>query len=64
MNAETIKAFQEAVSKAHWNLTYNQFCELTGFVGNYASEKFHELRKLNELLSKFDPQTLAKITGG
>lgn len=64
MTAETIKAFQQAISKTHWNLCFNEFCKRTGFVGSYAEGKWEEWKNLYSALDKFDPETLAKITGG
>ena len=61
MNAQSIKEFQTAIAKTHWRLDFEEFCKRTGFVGGYAEQKWWEWRKLNEILSKYDAETLAKI---
>jgi hypothetical protein len=64
MDAQTIKAFQTAIASTHWNMDFNEFCRRTGFVGEYAKQKWQDWKNLHESLAKFDPETLAKITGG
>ncbi len=64
MTAETIKAFQEAIGKANWNMDFDEFCKRTGFVGTYAQNKWQEWKAIGVALGQFDAETLAKITGG
>lgn len=63
MNAQQVKEFQTAVSTTHWKLDFNEFCNRTGFVGDYAKNKWNEWQSLNQALNKFDAETLAKIIG-
>lgn len=63
MNAETIKALQEAVNKVHWNMDFNTFCQRTGWVGDYAQQKWRDWQNMQAAMTKFDPHTLAKIIG-
>lgn len=64
MNAQTAKTFQTDIASTHWKMDFNEFCNRTGFVGDYAKKKWQEWNALHESLAKFDSETLAKITGG
>lgn len=63
MTADMIKTFQESLNKIHWNMDFNEFCKRTGWVGDYAQQKWRDWQSLHSALSKFDPETLAKIVG-
>lgn len=64
MNAQQVKEFQTAVFETDWKLDFNEFCNRTGFVGEYAKNKWREWQAINEAVNKFDAETLSKILGG
>lgn len=64
MIEQEIKKFQESLGSTNWHMDFNQFCERTGFVGEYAKDKWMQWKELNHALGQFDAGTLAKITGG
>ena len=50
------------LSKAYWNVNYNQFLEKTGFVDSaYSLDKFRTFQEACKKLSQFDSQTLEAI---
>lgn len=64
MNPQQVKEFQTVVASTAFKMDFNEFCNRTGFVGNYAQDKWREFQAINNALAKFDNETLSKILGG
>lgn len=61
MNEMTMKEFISGIQKNQWDFDFDQFCEVTGFEGDYAQDKFRQFNQLCALLDKFDNETLMKL---
>ena len=63
MTPEEIKQFQRAVGKASWTMDLWKFAEALGqdVDHEHTKEKFRQFQELNKALSRFDPETLAKL---
>ncbi len=62
MNREQIKAFQDAVGNASWNLSYDNFLERLNKPDTaWASDKWQLFQRLSSCLSAFDPETLSRL---
>ena len=61
MDEAAAKAFVQAVSTAHWHMTFDEFKAKTGFVGQYAEDMWHNWQRLNSVMNVFDTATLAKL---
>ena len=57
----TMVEFVKGVSKNQWEWDFNKFCEVTGFVGDYAENKFRQFTQLAQLLNNFDQEILIKL---
>ena len=56
-----VRRFAEALGSYCWHHDYHDFCQLTGFRGSYAQDKWDDLKKLNDVLKRWDADTLLKI---
>lgn len=58
-----VKTFQEAISKAEWELDLFRFAEVIGsdHSHDYTKDKFRQLNALSAAVNKFDAETLTKI---
>jgi hypothetical protein len=56
-----VRRITEAIASYCWHHDYHDFCELTGFRGFYAEDKWDDLKKLNDVLKRWDADTLLKI---
>lgn len=61
MTKEEITNFTSAVGAWCWKHDFADFCAATGFTGDYAEQKWRDLKSLNSTLGAFDSDTLAKI---
>jgi hypothetical protein len=63
MDAEQVKQFQKAVGVAHWKLGLEKFAEAIGSdpAHEYTQSKLQDFQFLSKALSRFDPETLAKV---
>ena len=55
----TPKQFAERIGSNAWRWGLAEFCAATGFVGDYAKQKFLQFRALAETLAEFDAGMLA-----
>ena len=61
MDVERAKEFLVAVGQTGWVMDFKEFCRRTGFVGQYAKDKWGDFRKLVAACGAFDAHALAKI---
>jgi len=56
-----LRRILEAIGSSCWHHDFHDFCQLTGFRGDYAQDKWDDLKKLSDVLKRWDADTLLKI---
>ena len=56
-----LRRILEAIGSYCWHHDFHDFCQFTGFRGSYAEDKWDDLKKLNDVLKRWDADTLLKI---